>query len=295
MIDIIQEWVPDALTLLEILLVIGALMVTISDSVKQAITWYQLQCVLLAIVTTATAAPKSGAAVGLILGIAFLPFLLAITIRPLLHFATLPTPGASVIEVTRMLFAAVVGPGLEKLFSLSQGTRRSPLESPSASKLLPQQIAERLARYRSLERDAEIEWQSRQSMHKNLRPLLLFPVFVLLAVLVPSNIVEVDFVLTERVGLAVSLALHLIGLYNMVVKRDIISQVIGLLIMDQGLYLAVVKIVEIPVPAQFFVMSLYFYTLITVFVLAVLLPKIKETTGSIDLADIARTSDLTSE
>lgn len=292
MIDIIHTWIPGALTLLEVLLVIGAVLVTISDSVKQAITLYQMQCVLLAIVTTATAAPKSGAAVGLILGIAFLPFLLAITIRPLLHLATLPTRG---IDVTKTLFAAIVGPGLEKLYSLRQGTRRPPLESPAAPAPLPGPIAQRLVRYRSLERDAEIEWQSLQSMHKNLAPLLLFPVFLLFAVLVPFVILEADFAHTERVGLAVSLALHLIGLYNMVVKRDLISQVIGLLIMDQGLYLAVVKIVEIPVPAQFFVISLYFYTLITVFVLAVLLPKIRQTTGSIDLDDIAHTSDLTSE
>ncbi len=294
MIEIILTSMPEISALLELLLVMGALLVTISDSVKQAITWYQIQCVLLVIVTTATAAPKSGTAVGLILGIAFLPFLLAITIRPFLHFATLPIPGASGMEVMRTLFAAIVGPWLEKLFSLRQGTRPPPLESPSTPATLPKPIAERLTRYRNLERDAEIEWQSRQSMQKNLIPLLLFPMFLLFAVMVASNI-EAEFGLTERVGLAVSLALHLIGLYNMVVKRDLISQVIGLLIMDQGLYLAVVKIVEIPVPATFFVISLYFYTLITVFVLAVLLPKVRENTGNIDLADIARTSDLTSK
>jgi hydrogenase-4 membrane subunit HyfE len=97
--------------------------------------------------------------------------------------------------------------------------------------------------------------------------------------------------LAERIGLAVSLALHLVGLYNMVVKGDIISQVIGLLVMDHGLYLAVVKIVAIPVPAAFFVVSLYFYTLITVFILVFLLPQVRRLVG-IDLDEIAQQSKL---
>ena len=80
----------------------------------------------------------------------------------------------------------------------------------------------------------------------------------------------------------------------MVVKRDIISQVVGLLIMDQGIYLAVVKIIEIPVPADLFVLSLYFYTLITIFILVILLPEIRVRTDSIDLGEIARKSDLKS-
>ncbi|MBK8050830.1 MAG: hypothetical protein IPK16_29235 [Anaerolineales bacterium] len=97
-----------------------------------------------------------------------------------------------------------------------------------------------------------------------------------------------------RVGLAVALALNLVGLFNMIIKQDIISQVIGLLIMDQGLYLAVVKIVKIPVPATYFVISLYFYTLITVFILLILLPKLRATAQSIDLTEIAHESDLKS-
>ena len=89
----------------------------------------------------------------------------------------------------------------------------------------------------------------------------------------------------------VSLSLHLIGLYNMVVKRDIISQVIGLLVMDHGLFLAVVKIVAIPVPATFFVISLYFYTLITLVILLVLLPSVSRVAG-VNLSEIPASSEL---
>ena len=158
-------------------------------------------------------------------------------------------------------------------------------------------IRDRL-RYRELERDAETEWQRRQTMQRSIGSLLLLPLLVLIAFLIPYSITDtpvINFLPSERIGLAVSLALHLIGLYNMVIKRDIISQVVGLLIMDQGIYLAVVKIIEIPVPADLFVLSLYFYTLITVFILVILLPEIRAKTKSIDLTEIARNSDLKSK
>ena len=103
----------------------------------------------------------------------------------------------------------------------------------------------------------------------------MFPVLLLIAFLVPFTITSSTFLLTERIGLAVSLTLHLAGLYYMTFPgRDIITQVVGLLVMDHGLYLAVVKIVEIPVPAAFFVISLYFYTAITIFILVILLPEL---------------------
>jgi hypothetical protein len=62
--------------------------------------------------------------------------------------------------------------------------------------------------------------------------------------------------------------------------------------MYHGLYLAVVKIVEIPVPATFFVISLYFYTLITVFILVILLPRVRQVAGSIDLSEVSNQSNL---
>jgi hydrogenase-4 membrane subunit HyfE len=96
----------------------------------------------------------------------------------------------------------------------------------------------------------------------------------------------------QQIGLLVSLALPFAGLYNMLAKRDIISQIIGLLVMDHGLYLAVVKVVEIPTPAIFFVVSLYFYTLITVAILLFMLPQVRRVTGQIDLDEIARQSEL---
>ena len=48
-------------------------------------------------------------------------------------------------------------------------------------------------------------------------------------------------------------------------------------------------------PADLFVISLYFYTLITIFILVILLPQVRAKTKSIDLNRIAENSDLRSE
>lgn len=104
----------------------------------------------------------------------------------------------------------------------------------------------------------------------------------------PSN----QFPPEDRFGLFVSIVLHIIGLYNTIVNNDIISQAIGVLTMDQGLYLAVVKVVAIPVPATFFVVSLYAYTLITITLLFIIMPKLRHEFHSIDLDSIRQQSNL---
>jgi hydrogenase-4 membrane subunit HyfE len=288
------------LNLLEMLLVVAALLVTISESVNQAIRYYKMQTLLLAIVTTVAAISKykpfDPQAAILILFIALLPALLYVTIRPLLYRATLvESPTTSMTDDFRMIATvSIIRPlsyvyqGWQRALSALQNTRYDP--KPYAPSI---QIY--LDRYAKLECDAEAEWLNRQVSSTGIGSLLLFPLILLLAFLVPSVILSDTFLLPERIGLSVSLALHLLGLYNMIIKRDTISQVIGLLIMDQGLYLAVVKIVEIPVPATLFVISLYFYTLITIFVLVILLPEMtKKTTKNIDLTQIARDSNLKS-
>lgn len=291
-----------ALNLLELLLVVTALLATTSETVSQTITYYQWQSALLAVVVTATAisrvygkAIQSVTDVGfLILIIALLPMLLLAAIRPLLHRATLAYSSKSTVDDLKMVLAADVGPMIEWFGRWQLRTRGNLPTRDVTTSGVRLRIIHRLQRYRELERDAEAEWRRRQTLQRGLGSLLLYPLLVLVALLVPFAIPVVGFDQSERIGLAVSLALHLIGLFNMIVKRDIISQVVGLLIMDQGIYLAVVKIIEIPVPADLFVLSLYFYTLITVFILVILLPQIRVKTNSIDLAEIATKSDLKS-
>lgn len=95
-----------------------------------------------------------------------------------------------------------------------------------------------------------------------------------------------------KIGISVSLALHLIGLYNTFLRRDILSQVIGILTMDQGMYLAILKVVNIPAPAVLFVIALYFYTVITLLILFLILPQLRHEVGTLSLDDIAEQSKL---
>jgi len=97
----------------------------------------------------------------------------------------------------------------------------------------------------------------------------------------------------ETLGLTVSLTLHLIGLYMIAYKRDLISQTVGLLVMDHGLYLAVVRVVDLPAPGLLFVVGLWFYTVITLFILLYLVPQVRlQVSRGIDLDGIASRSEL---
>jgi hydrogenase-4 membrane subunit HyfE len=150
---------------------------------------------------------------------------------------------------------------------------------------------ERLAAGESAHSDAERIWRDSSETAVKTRPLDVAAFVALMAVsfLVASQITQVPVV---QIGLLVSLALPFTGLYNMVFKRDIISLSIGLLVMDHGLYLAVVKVVNVPDPARLFVISLYFYTLITLAILVFMLPQLRRITDQIDLDEIARQSEL---
>lgn len=96
----------------------------------------------------------------------------------------------------------------------------------------------------------------------------------------------------KRLGIAVSLLLHLTGLYNAKARKDVIAQMIGILTMDQGMLLAIVKIVDFPFPADLFVLAVYFYTVITLLLLFFIVPSLHRLHKTIDLDEIAVKSDL---
>lgn len=119
---------------------------------------------------------------------------------------------------------------------------------------------------------------------------LTFMFLVLLAFTIVFLGINID--IDEKIGISASLALHLTGLYNTTSRKDILSQVIGVLTMDQGLYLAIVKIVNIPVPATLFVIALYFYTIITIIILFLVVPQLRHVMRTINLDEIIEISDL---
>jgi hydrogenase-4 membrane subunit HyfE len=243
---------------LEIILLVTAWAISISSSVKQMIGAYRLQCVLLAIVTVLTAIVKSAES----LGESTLKVIILIVLIFLL-------PIVLAIFIYLLLARATITP--------SAGVAHLRLTVDE-------------------KREAERAWNRIKFEGSVLRETLTFLGLVLLALLISflisfqsSTPIKNE---TDKIGLMVSLALHLVGLHNMLSRRDIISQVIGLLVMDHGLYLAVVKIVAIPVPATFFVIALYFYTLFTIIILVFLLPQVRSLTTSISLDDISTQSTL---
>jgi hydrogenase-4 membrane subunit HyfE len=89
----------------------------------------------------------------------------------------------------------------------------------------------------------------------------------------------------QQNNLAIPIALLLLGLFTMSNKQAIISQIMGLLVMEHGLFLAAVKVIPIPDVAIVFVISLFFYTIITLMILLFLLPELHNVTGSIQVED----------
>jgi hydrogenase-4 membrane subunit HyfE len=88
-------------------------------------------------------------------------------------------------------------------------------------------------------------------------------------------------------SLAVAIALLLQGLFTMSNKRDIIAQIIGLLVIEHGLFLAAVRVAP-PQLAFIFVLSLFFYVLVTLTILLWILPELHRASTSIEVTDNRR-------
>ncbi len=95
-----------------------------------------------------------------------------------------------------------------------------------------------------------------------------------------------------RIGLGVALALQFAGLFTLISKREIISQVIGLFVMDHGMYLGMTLLAPMPTPAGHFLIALYLYTFITLLLLFFLLPNLRRIKKSIELDRVQRESQL---
>lgn len=239
--------------LLETGLLVTALFITVSGSIGRVIGMYRLQSLLLAVVT----------------GLAAL--------NQLLQGTTGAGAGAEFVGLIVLLPLALFG-GVRYL--LARATAPHGLTTSAASP--------------DAQSEAERVWREASEKAVTIRPadVAAFLGLVAVAFLIAYQIFPAQSVEWDQIGLMVSLSLHLAGLYNMISKRDIISQIVGLLVMDHGLYLAVVKVVPITELATFFVISLYFYTLITMAILVFLLPQVRRVTGQIDLDEIARRSGL---
>lgn len=103
------------------------------------------------------------------------------------------------------------------------------------------------------------------------------------AYVVAFNLIKGD--MPRAWGLAVSITLLLLGMFTMINRQDLISQIMGLLVMDHGLFLAAVRVIARPSLIPIFVVSLFLYILITLVILVVLLPELHERSETIEVAD----------
>ena len=244
------------LTIIEMALLLTALQITTTSAVKRVIRFYRLQSFLLAIIPILTVFSKVEFPGG---------------------------PGIPVLLISLVLIVLLpAGLGLFIENLLARAT--IPLEPGKFRLKLKPREKER----------AERIWQEHQRIVKPVRGIFVLGGLVALAAWIAFQVIEParNFQAPEQTGLMISISLHLIGLYNTFNKGDIVSQAIGLLTMDHGLYLAVVTIVSIPVPAMFFIFGLYLYTLITLAILLVMLPQIRHFTRSIELDEISKDSTL---
>ena len=260
------------LILIELALLFTIYQITFNHEIQKVIGAYRLQSILLAFTTGITAVSKMlvaeekfGFTLFLFILVILLPVLLAIFIEPLLIRATIFTP-SSVKEKDDVVSRKKNQPNI----------RRFNIATPEQKEI------------------AYHVWQEKTGRNSPFASLLFAGLVVLGAAVAFGGILskEAGFTSAARFGLFVSLVLHLAGLYNTTAKGDILSQFIGLLTMDQGMYLAVVKIVSIPIPATFFVLSLYAYTIITMVLLIYVMPQVRHDVGSIDLDDISEQSTL---
>jgi hydrogenase-4 membrane subunit HyfE len=259
---------------LEVGLLFTTLLITLEDSIATVIRLYRSQTGLLLIVvflTTfirsiesaggasglGTAQPDPGRTVLLLGLIAVTPcFLFLFIDRMLKHATTSIVKGGPLGRLTPEEEALVL-----RIWSGSEPEQRD---------------ADLYSEHRLASSDAEGVGSpplSRPRSRAGL-DLLFFGFLVILSFLVAFRIFPTSSTnQQDAIGLAVPLTLHLAGLYNTVIRRDVLTLIIGLLIMDHGLYLAVVKIVAVPIPATFFVIALLLYTLITVVILTVMIPR----------------------
>lgn len=85
--------------------------------------------------------------------------------------------------------------------------------------------------------------------------------------------------------LAIALTLLMLGILAMISREDLISQIMGLLVMDHGLFLGTVVVLKHANLIPFFVISLFLYILITIIVLIVILPELHSKSKSIKVKE----------
>jgi hydrogenase-4 membrane subunit HyfE len=126
--------------------------------------------------------------------------------------------------------------------------------------------------------------QSRPAQRGALLTLSIDLVVILLAYAIAFGLLGETYPVQAN-SLAISIALLLLGLSAMTNKQDIISQVMGLLVMEHGMFLAGINVIAIPPVTAIIVFGLMVYIIVTLIILVVLLPELHRLSDSIEIED----------
>jgi len=234
--------------LLSFVMLILAFSISIARTVRQMIPLYIYQTVVLALATVLTAIEpaEGGELTHLSIGMfVIIPFLLAVTIEPLLAQATVPED-IPLQERLRRLF-----PG--------------EIRSATRARALPIWLVQRPSR------------------RGEVLSIAFDLVLIVAAYVTAFSLVKED--IFQANSLAVSFALLLLGLSILNNMRDLITQIMGLLVMEHGLFLAAIQVISIPSVTIVFIVSLFLYIIITLTILVFLLPELHRISGSIEVED----------
>lgn len=237
-------------TVMSYLMIIIALWISATRTLKLVVRLYQSQALVLTTVVLITATSKPGhtrLALGLV---AILPLTLAAIVPLLLARATLD--------------ATIARSG-------KHDTRTGWLRRVAAMQRRTLHEAERI-------------WLQHGGSRLPVSLSAAFDMFLIATAVLVAYRLSGDAATQATVqGLAVSIALLLQGLFTMINKNDIVSQIIGLLVVDQGLFLAAVRIAPLGL-AYLFVIGLFLYVLVTLTILLWVLPGLHRTSTSIKVA-----------
>jgi len=117
-----------------------------------------------------------------------------------------------------------------------------------------------------------------------LTSLIISSVLVIIAYIVASQVAP-QFAEEKFNGLVASLALLLVGLFIMISAYDILSLMMGLLVMENGLFLAVVIVVTDPILLPAFILSMFAWYALTLIILVIFLPRLLHYSDSIYVED----------
>ena len=117
-----------------------------------------------------------------------------------------------------------------------------------------------------------------------LTTLIISTVLDIIAYIVARQVAP-QFAEEKFNGLVASLALLLVGLFIMISAYDILSLMMGLLVMENGLFLAVVIVIINPVLLSAFILSMFAWYTLTLIILIIFLPRLRLFSRSIYIED----------